>query len=430
MNKIDTTWNKIFEEKNVLSRLQSNRDLFQISANEIKNYKVEPRLMTKFDHRSNLPQVFQKNDLGILPTTRGNYVIGRFDAYSDFSKKPYELKNITKVKFPNWIETININDLHSEPQIISIAAISGMISKLLGKNSINLFSTVSGRMSTGRISFVINGIPINVENSQMEIDAGFEDRDLLVIIEAKMHQADTFLVRQLYYPYRVWSKRVNKKVVPVYLQYDNGIFNFSVFDFDDLNDYSSIKLVDRKNFTLDGKSIEIADLLAVYNQTKSKVVSEPNYKKCPFPQANSLDKLLEILNYLLTYKQVTKDQLSVKLDIVARQVDYYANAGKYLGIINVSNKLVTLTENGLNFCNKTNVEKLLLLSDLILKHQIFREVFAKMIKSSDKTIADKDVITIMKKEPSITNAYNDGVISRRASTVKKWIEYLINSCVE
>ena len=42
--------------------------------------------MTKFDTRESLPSVFGDR-LGILPVTRGTYVIGDFDLYADFPEQ-------------------------------------------------------------------------------------------------------------------------------------------------------------------------------------------------------------------------------------------------------------------------------------------------------------------------------------------------------
>src|SRR5690606_9488488 len=93
-----------------------------------------------------------------------------------------------------------------------------------------LLPTISGRMSSEDFSFkirnVINNewVPICVSNSQIEIDGGYEGLKSFIIIEAKNSISDDFLIRQLYYPYRLWKKRLQKPVRPVFLTYSNGIF--------------------------------------------------------------------------------------------------------------------------------------------------------------------------------------------------------------
>ena len=78
----DTAWQALFDKYDILDEIQRSGQ-FVISANQIKEFR-EPRLMTKFDHKVNLPTVFADNGLAILPITRGDYVISSFSAYKEF----------------------------------------------------------------------------------------------------------------------------------------------------------------------------------------------------------------------------------------------------------------------------------------------------------------------------------------------------------
>lgn len=81
-------WNEIFNTLNIVENV-NEKNYFEISASKIKEItNREARLMTKFDWSASLPQVFQDNKLVILPNSRGSYVIGRFEAYHNFSPKP------------------------------------------------------------------------------------------------------------------------------------------------------------------------------------------------------------------------------------------------------------------------------------------------------------------------------------------------------
>ena len=75
----EAAWRVLFERHKILEHIEKNRVCY-ISANQIKKER-EPRLMTKFDHTINLPPIFAKNGLSILPVTRGDYAIAHFDAY-------------------------------------------------------------------------------------------------------------------------------------------------------------------------------------------------------------------------------------------------------------------------------------------------------------------------------------------------------------
>lgn len=76
MGKNDTAWEALFDKYNILSEISST-GRFKISASQIKEYR-EPRLMTKFDHRENLPEIFKQYNLAILPISRGDYLISSF----------------------------------------------------------------------------------------------------------------------------------------------------------------------------------------------------------------------------------------------------------------------------------------------------------------------------------------------------------------
>ncbi|EAE9730490.1 hypothetical protein CCZ53_14165, partial [Listeria monocytogenes] len=79
LNQTDEAWERLFEKYNILEVIERD-GVFIISAQQIKEYR-EARLMTKFDHKANLPNLFKNNDLSILPNSRGTYVIGKFNAY-------------------------------------------------------------------------------------------------------------------------------------------------------------------------------------------------------------------------------------------------------------------------------------------------------------------------------------------------------------
>jgi hypothetical protein len=96
-------------------------------------------------------------------------------------------------------------------------------------------------------SFANKPYPIKVEKSQCEIDAGFESNKNFILIEAKNYAIDDFLIRQLYYPYRLWSKKITKKVIPVLMTYSNDIFSFFIYEFSKDEDYNSLKLREQKN---------------------------------------------------------------------------------------------------------------------------------------------------------------------------------------
>lgn len=234
MTKINDNWLKIFDKYDVLSTI-NNGEFFSITSTQINEF-MESRLMTKFDHTSNLPNLFKKHDLSILPVTRGSYVIGKFDAYQNVRYNTSANENICS--FPVHLETINYNNIYSESSALNCAFISGILNHVAGEE---VLPTVSGRMSTQKFDFSIQGktpitsdYNIGVVNSQCEIDGGYEGQSKFLLIEAKNFSVDDFLVRQLYYPYRLWAGKIKKEVVPIFMTYSNNVFSFFIYNFTDV----------------------------------------------------------------------------------------------------------------------------------------------------------------------------------------------------
>lgn len=188
-SKNDIAWEQIFDRYRILEKL-ANNERVSISSLEINQFR-EARLMTKFDHRSQLPKLFMEHQLSILPTSRGTYEIGTFETFCDFNKDDTE---ITTIDFPTFLESIDYKDITSESIAINCAFVSKILHDFTGEE--NLLPTVCGRMSSSLFDFTINSgqntFRINVENSQIEIDGGFEGDNSLSLIEAKNYISDDF----------------------------------------------------------------------------------------------------------------------------------------------------------------------------------------------------------------------------------------------
>lgn len=61
-------WKILFDKYKILEEVNKN-GFFEIKASEI-NQERESRLMAKFDHDVNLPEIFRDNNLSILPIFR------------------------------------------------------------------------------------------------------------------------------------------------------------------------------------------------------------------------------------------------------------------------------------------------------------------------------------------------------------------------
>lgn len=424
---VDRKWEKIFDDLDVLDHIKRD-GYYVISSNTINQYK-EARLMTNFDHISSLPNIFHYNDLAILPTRRGEYMIAHFDAYQRLHTDDRTLLTDRKeIVFPDWIETISPKNITSESTTINAAAATGIIQDLFNED--HIIQTVSGRMSSKDFTFNISDTvrggqyTLDVNNAQVEIDGGFETPDKLILFEAKNTTLDTFLIRQLYYPYQLWAKQTRKEVVPVFLQYVNDTFNFSVFAFDDVNDYSSIRLVKRKNYIFGGEHTTLDDLADIFRQ----VPIVPEDASIPFPQANTFTRVIGVVESIWNSPHgfITLEDLSLSNDFVMRQAQYYSRAAIYLGLVEqVMNNKYVLTDLGEKYIQGKRRERNLLIAGQILEHQSFHAVFGQGLRRG-APLNTEDTYNFLDSKKYYEAHLSPSTRKRRASTISSWVRYLFD----
>ncbi|WP_414586950.1 type II restriction enzyme [Scytonema sp. PCC 10023] len=329
-SKNDIAWEKLFQKYHIIENI-SKQGFFEIDSASINEFR-ESRLMAKFDHHANLPDIFKDHKLSILSISRNKYIIGTFDSYLNVTYD--ETLEVIPVDFPKGIESIDYTNLYSESAALSCAFNIGIINDLI--NAEELYHTVYGRMSTGTFQFYINNIVddtqynIEVNNAQCEIDAGFESEQYFLLLEAKLYDVDDFLVRQLYYPYRLWSSKIpNKKVIPILMTYSNSsnIFSFFIYKIDDILNYNSIRLVEQRNYVIAPEIITHEDVSEIFKSIT--IVAEPN---TPFPQANKFERIIDLLTLLLD-KELTKEEITANYQFDERQTSYYTDAARYLGLM-------------------------------------------------------------------------------------------------
>jgi len=419
MRQIDRDWVTLFQRYDILRRLEKD-GFYTITANQI-NQVHEARLMTKFDNKANLPEIFTKNQISILPLTRGSYCLGYFDAYcdveyaADVSNKYFHI--------PDHIESIDINNLYSESACLHCAYVSGMIDDIAQEPTL---PTVSGRMSSGRFSFIIRNkrgtaYPIIVENSQLEIDAGYESQNKLIIVEAKNYSVDDFLIRQLYYPYRLWQSKIRKEIVPVLMTFSNDVFSFFIYRFSDINEYNSLELVAQKNYVVEPEPITLDDIFDVLQRVK--IVPEPTV---PFPQANSMERIVDLLGILFE-NDVTSDYITDNYAFTYRQTVYYTTAAIYLGLAERrrlnQQTVYSLSPDGRRIMGQRHKQKFLGLVEMVLRHEVFNRVLRRYFDTASP-VGRNDIISIMNRCP-LYNINSQDTVERRAQTVQRWIEWIL-----
>jgi hypothetical protein len=416
--KNDVAWEQIFDKYSILKRIDSD-SYFIITSSQINKYR-EARLMTKFDQKSNLPSLFIENNLSILPLTRGSYIIGKFDAYKNVV---YD-KSVQNIPFsiPSYVKSIDLNNIYSESVALHTAYVGGIINDLLEEESLQ---TISGRMSTGTFSYSIKlenqYFNVDVNNSQCEIDGGYESPNKLILVEAKNFKVDNFLIRQMYYPYRLWRNKVNKEILPVFFTYSADVFSFFVYKFNDDNMYNSLELIQQKNYIFDESPISVDDIFDILINTN--IIDEPNV---PFPQADNFERTIDLLGLLMT-EELTKESITLNYAFEQRQTDYYTNSGIYLGLIQKKKDngeiIYFLTPLGKKIMSQRQRDKKLSIVKQILEHEVFHKSL-RLYYNNLSPITKNDVIEIMKSS-HLHNVTEISTIKRRAQTVLRWIEWIL-----
>lgn len=420
MTKNDLAWMKLFEKYDVLNEIEKN-GVFKISANAIREFR-EPRLMAKFDHHIQLPKLFSDHKLAILPVSRGEYAISHFDAYHVFESQE---SKIERIAFPGFLESLSPEFITSEAIALNFAHASGIFSDFLEEQE--LYPTIYGRMGSGRFSFYINscteknlGYEIAVDSSQLEIDAAYEGADCFAVFEAKNELAPDFLVRQLYYPFRLWSDRLNKVVRPVFLIYSNGIFRLFEYEFTDAYNYSSIRLLKQKNYSFEDTKITEAEIWTLLEIAET--VREP---EMPFPQADSFKRVIDLCN-LARNGGLSKSFITEHYAFDARQTDYYSNAAIYLNLLEKVRKddetWYYLTDIGRATISSGYKDRQLRLCKQILEHKVFNQATRYWLAKGD--IPTKQELVGIMKTCELYNVSSESTFFRRASTIRGWLEWM------
>ncbi|EGO6635128.1 hypothetical protein GWH01_002398 [Enterococcus faecalis] len=420
--KNDLAWEKLFYKYNILDEIDRN-EIFSINSKQINEFR-EARLMTKFDHSNQLPEIFSKNRITILPDSRGNYILGKFKMFEEL-----KYKNIKPIpmKIPNFIRSLDISKITSESSALNIAHMSSMIDYVMQTkyNEPQSLLTLSGRMSSGSLQYNILNIDnkiheFAVENAQIEIDGSYENLNSILIVEAKNKIPFDFNIRQLYYPFRMYQNlNTAKEITPVFFTYADDIFSFHIFEFTDAMNYSSIKKAGQINFILnDSLDLNLEEVKRI----SANVVEIKEQRNVPFPQADTFARILDMIDYI--YERKNKYELAEAYEFDLRQSDYYANALVYLGLANKVGSYFVLNKEGIIIKNMHNTNKRnALIISKILSHKPFRLAFDSTLKNGgcyDRKYISKILLNTVNSINSLSTA------ERRTQTVVAWLNWIFS----
>lgn len=249
------SWKKIFDEYKIHNHCFDQKP-FPISAAEIKKAckefsktgQKEVRILCTQTSREDRPDIFKKQGLFLLPVKNGHYYILKGEGYVDIPTiKSETIEHKSKLSFT--LDTSKIGQ--SEMQYLDYAYATSLIKTFINDDSLVL--TIRGRKYTDKpFEFRVNKQTIKVQGVQTEVDAGYEGKKNVVLIEAKNNNTNNVIIRQLYYPFRKWKQVTQKNIINLFFRKEprTKIYSIWHFDFKNTEDYNSIQLIKSQKFKI------------------------------------------------------------------------------------------------------------------------------------------------------------------------------------
>lgn len=245
-------WLSIFDAYQI-HKHDFSKSPFVLTAEQIKKATAhftatterEVRVLCKQDTRESRPEVFIENNLFILPIKNGMYALVQGEGYIDIPEIITPISQYTS-KLDFELETSRVGD--SEMQHLDFAYASSLLRSFLEDDSLVL--TIRGRKYTPKFDFYagLHKQLISTESVQTEVDAGYEGRQQIVLIEAKNAATQNTIIRQLYYPFRQWKTHSQKSVNMLFFEKRKDAYALWEFGFLDEKDYNSISLLKSAKF--------------------------------------------------------------------------------------------------------------------------------------------------------------------------------------
>lgn len=417
-------WEHIFEQYPVLSAINSE-GAFPITSSELNKiskplYGPDARNLVKYDHEVSLPPAFRRHNLALLPVGRGDFLIGPYKIYAPLPDKDFV--PVRTLEHDDQFESLE--RISSENDALMVAYYGGAVSRALsesvqytggGKLGGPAFDMRVGTSQKHRVSQEISvkkGVSI-------EIDALYEGASLIAAFEAKMKSVVDFNVRQLYYPFRALSVNHSKPVRTVFLTYSNEIFDLREFTFIEPDNMSSFRQLSRFRFTR-AKTRVLPENLKDLSKALSKLEPEP--VPYPFPQADSMERILNLVELLLE-SPLTKRQISEAFGFHERQADYYANAAGFLGIAARLDKgLWVATGEAKRIFALAFRERNVEICGLILRHKVFRSAL-NLTLDSGRELPKRAVEEILA-DTNQGSRMAGSTLPRRVGTVLGWVRWM------
>lgn len=394
-------WSKIVQALG----LDLAKPLNYVTAEQIKGITGhEPRNMAYMDSEESLPDVFRRANVFLLPVENGRYAIVRGRGFHQLEPIPAPpLDFVSQAPFP--LQTLG-KGAQSESQHLDFAYHSRLISDFAGAP--DLHPTIRGRKFTGAFDFRVNGSPIiSVDGVQIEVDAGYESRENILLFECKAVATRSFLIRQLYYPLRNWAGETAKPVRAFFFLAEPQTKEYRIWEYSwpDLDDYEGITLRRSGSFHVREKPLDIRPFARVRPKDASNVI----------PQADDVTKLLEF-PFVVASGKTDSAAVAEYFDFDVRQSSYYRQATEALGLVEMQGTEYCLTPRGRTYVGLPPDERTKLFLQIMLEMPIVHKVLTATIVAGSAGLSYGDIERIIKENSSLGGT----TLHRRAVTIVAW----------
>ncbi len=406
---IHEIWADVFIHFSIASHVSKN-GYFDITADQLRPFG-RPRLLCKIDFAEKVPKVFQDNSLSILAIENGTYRIASTDPFFKIDLKKIESIPVSTRTLPKHLVTLDAAKISGEFQALDAAVASGMMSDFIGED---VLLTVRGRRRSSKFTFHLSSQTKNVttyevQGVQIEIDGGYEGKKSLTLIEAKNSVSKTMNIRQILYPQVHFENEVSKSVNSAVLFYDRGsrVFNFIPLSFNGSS--VSVDYADTKRYKLIAHKASILSKLKdlnLFQMGKELTVTTI------FPQANDFRKVLSVFDKVAEKNSVTREEAleDVPVKVVGRQLNYYTDALAWMGLVEIHDQVVTITELGKAISVLDEDMKLAAFEHIIFSDRLAQEMLKLDASEFSSELLEK--YGISKTTPA-----------RRQSTMKRWKKF-------
>ncbi len=383
------------------------RPINYVSAKQIREtIHEEARLMTSISSERELPEILRSQNVFIVPLSSTGYALVHGKGYHELEDPgdPQPFKS----RLPIRLATLGYGE--GESRFLLHAYHSGLISHFSGVPQ--LYTTILGKRRTGSFTFNIDGVRgLAVDGAGMEVDIGFEGTSDLILFEAKVRARATFLTRQLYYPYRAFSKSQSKRVRPMFFvaEPDLGTYSMWEYEWDDPTDYEGIRLCKAARFRVEDQFLPESELDAI----------EPDPSLVIVPQANDFGKVAEVPALVLAGKDNAK-KWAENYGYAVRQGGYYPEAAEALGLISRKRGKFTLTEEGRRLTSIPAAERDEYLARRLLRTPLMNSIFRLALDRGKAGVGDREIVERIQALSSLRSS----TPIRRAQSVRSYFRWL------